>query len=51
MLKLYIFSTQSAVSVNISLAALMIATIPPIILFLIFQKQIMKGITLSGLKY
>jgi multiple sugar transport system permease protein len=49
MLKLYGFS-QTAVSESIVLASLIIATIPPIIVFLIFQKQIMRGITLSGLK-
>ena len=50
MLKLYNFS-QTPVSESIILAALIIASIPPIILFFLFQKQIMKGITLTGLKY
>lgn len=50
MLRLYYFS-DTAVSQSVVLASLTISTIPPIILFLIFQKQIMKGITLSGLKY
>ena len=50
MLKLYNFS-QQPVSESAVLAALILATIPPIILFLIFQKQIMRGIALSGLKY
>jgi len=50
MLKLYNFSL-TAVSESIILAALIISTIPPIILFFFFQKQIMRGITLSGLKY
>ena len=50
MLKLYNFSL-TAVSESIVLASLIIATIPPMIIFFIFQKQIMKGITLSGLKY
>ncbi len=50
MLKMYTFS-MSAVSQSIILAALIMATIPPIILFLIFQRHIMQGITLSGLKY
>ncbi|MEI8094580.1 MAG: carbohydrate ABC transporter permease [Spirochaetales bacterium] len=35
---------------NLVIAGLSIASIPPIILFLIFQKQILKGITLSGIK-
>jgi multiple sugar transport system permease protein len=50
MLKLYNFSL-SPVSESIVLASLILATIPPIILFLIFQRQIMRGIALSGLKY
>jgi len=50
MLKLYNFSL-SAVSESVVLASLILATIPPIILFLIFQRQIMRGIALSGLKY
>ena len=32
------------------MAGLALASIPPIILFLIFQRQIMRGITLTGLK-
>lgn len=32
------------------IAGLALASIPPIILFLIFQRQIMRGITLTGLK-
>jgi len=35
---------------NLVIAGLSIASIPPIILFLIFQKQILKGITLTGIK-
>ena len=31
-------------------AGLALASIPPIILFLIFQRQILRGITLTGLK-
>jgi len=50
MLKLYNFSL-SPVSESVVLASLILATIPPIILFLIFQRQIMRGIALSGLKY
>ena len=36
--------------INIVMAGLAIASTPPIILFLIFQKQIMRGIVLTGLK-
>lgn len=35
---------------NVVMAGLAIASTPPIILFLIFQKQIMRGIVLTGLK-
>jgi len=35
---------------NLVIAGLSIASIPPMILFLIFQKQILKGITLTGIK-
>jgi multiple sugar transport system permease protein len=31
-------------------AGLVLASIPPIILFLIFQRQIIRGINLTGLK-
>jgi len=36
--------------INLIVAALAIASIPPIVLFLIFQRQIIRGITLTGLK-
>ena len=36
--------------INIVMAGLAIASTPPIILFLIFQKQIIRGIVLTGLK-
>ena len=35
---------------NYLVAGLAIASIPPIILFLLFQRQIMRGINLSGIK-
>lgn len=35
---------------NIQLAGMAIAATPPLILFFIFQKQIIRGITLTGLK-
>jgi len=50
MVKLYWFSQEGSVPWNITLAALMLAAIPAIIFFLIFQKKIMQGITLTGLK-
>jgi multiple sugar transport system permease protein len=50
MVKLYTISTASTLKRPELLSALMIASIPPIVLFLFFQKQIMRGITLTGLK-
>lgn len=37
-------------SLNLVVAALSIASVPPLVLFLIFQRQIIAGITFSGLK-
>lgn len=51
MVRLYYFSESSAsVSWSVIMAALMLASLPAIVMFLIFQKRIMQGITLSGLK-
>lgn len=35
---------------NLAVAALAIASIPPLVVFLIFQRQIVSGITLTGIK-
>lgn len=51
MVALYRFTNQSMPEpMNIIVAGLAIASTPMIILFLIFQKQILRGITLTGLK-
>jgi multiple sugar transport system permease protein len=50
MVKLYDFQLTSSVPWRVILAALFIACTPPIILFIFFQKQIIRGITLTGLK-
>jgi multiple sugar transport system permease protein len=50
MVRLYFFSQGGTIPWNITLAALMLAAIPAIIIFLIFQKRIMQGISLTGLK-
>ena len=50
MVRLYFFQKGALVPWNITLAALLLAAIPAIILFLIFQKRIMQGISLTGLK-
>lgn len=51
MVALFRFTNQSMPEpMNIIVAGLAIASTPMIILFLIFQKQILRGITLTGLK-
>jgi multiple sugar transport system permease protein len=51
MLKLYLLDSQQAdFPRNVVFAALMLATIPPMVIFAIFQKRIMQGISLTGLK-
>lgn len=44
------FSTENQAAFDLIMAAASLATIPVIIIFLIFQKQIIKGIALAGLK-
>ncbi|HEY4383001.1 MAG TPA: carbohydrate ABC transporter permease, partial [Ktedonobacteraceae bacterium] len=41
---------NTALPFNDLIAGLVLASIPPIILFLIFQRQIIRGINMSGLK-
>jgi len=50
MLKLFFFHRQGDVSWNLIMAALILASIPPIIVFTLFQKKIIQGINLSGMK-
>lgn len=50
MVKLYDFQLTSSIPWRVILAALFIACTPPIILFIFFQKQIIRGITFTGLK-
>lgn len=51
MVALFRFTNQSMPEpMNIIVAGLAIASTPMIIMFLIFQKQILRGITLTGLK-
>jgi ABC-type glycerol-3-phosphate transport system permease component len=51
MLKLYDYEMQGDISKNKVLAALMIASLPPIALFAMFQKRIMQGIAMTGIKF
>ena len=44
------FSSESQSSFHLIMAAASLATIPVIIIFIIFQRQIIKGIALAGLK-
>lgn len=51
MVAIYRFSGLDAMQpLNIIIAGLALASIPPIILFLIFQRSIIRGISLTGLK-
>lgn len=51
MIALYNYVFQSRVlTPNIQLAGMMLATIPPIAIFLAFQRYILEGVTFSGLK-
>ena len=44
------FSSESGSAFHLIMAAAALATIPVIIIFLVFQRQIIKGIALAGLK-
>lgn len=44
------FSSESGSSFHLIMAAAALATVPVLIVFLIFQRQIIKGIVLTGLK-
>ncbi|MCO5216749.1 MAG: carbohydrate ABC transporter permease [Thermomicrobiales bacterium] len=44
------FSSENQAAFDLIMAAASLATVPVIIIFLIFQKQIIKGIALAGLK-
>jgi multiple sugar transport system permease protein len=51
MLRLYQFDQQGDVGKNKVLAALMIASMPPLVLFALFQRRIMQGIASVGVKF
>jgi multiple sugar transport system permease protein len=44
------FSSEAGSAFNLIMTAASMATIPVLIVFVIFQKQIIKGVTLTGLK-
>ncbi|MFF9283387.1 carbohydrate ABC transporter permease [Streptomyces griseosporeus] len=45
-----IYSLSNGVPVNVLIAALTIASVPTLLLFLVFQRNIMSGLTAGGLK-
>jgi ABC-type glycerol-3-phosphate transport system permease component len=51
MLRLYYYDLQGEIGKNKVLAALMIASTPPLLLFVLFQKRIMQGIAMTGVKF
>jgi multiple sugar transport system permease protein len=51
MLRLYHYDLQGEIPKNKVLAALMISSMPPLVLFALFQKKIMQGIALTGVKF
>jgi len=50
-LGLSFFKSEEIVQYNLLLAACILAVIPPIVVFLAFQKYFVRGVRLSGLKY
>lgn len=50
MLMLQFFRSQKAMKDGVVLAGAVITSLPPIVLFLIFQKHIIEGIKMSGIK-
>lgn len=50
MVALYRLAARSQEPLNLIVAALVIASVPPIAIFLVFQKQILRGITFTGIK-
>lgn len=50
MLAIYSVKNNANLSLDIQLMAVVFAIIPPIIIFVIFQKLIMQGVTVSGIK-
>ena len=46
-----LFQTSYYSEYGLTLAASVVATLPAIVVFLVFQRHIVKGISMSGLKY
>lgn len=50
MIKMFFFNKQGDITWNLVMASLVLASLPPIVIFAFFQKKIMQGINLSGMK-
>lgn len=50
MVKIFAMQSNSSIKINTLLLAISFAIIPPAIIFIIFQKKIMNGFTMSGIK-
>jgi multiple sugar transport system permease protein len=50
MVALFRLANRAQEPLNLLVAALAIASLPPIIIFLVFQRQIIRGIVLTGIK-
>lgn len=50
MVKIYAMQQDTTIGINTLLLAISFSIIPPAILFMIFQKKIMNGFTMSGIK-
>lgn len=50
MVKIYAMQGNTSIGINTLLLAIAFSIIPPAIVFVIFQKQIMNGFTMSGIK-
>lgn len=50
MVRLFEFSTQQTISADALMRSVVFSIIPPIILFIIFQKQLTENVTTSGIK-
>lgn len=50
MVKIYAMQSNTSIGINTLLLAITFSIIPPAIVFIIFQKKIMNGFTMSGIK-
>ena len=50
MVRIYSMQQDTSIGINTLLLAISFSIIPPAILFMIFQKRIMNGFVMSGIK-